>query len=296
MSALYRELPAPDGLGALASCAWEHEADEARGRRIVPDGCVDLIWLAEQELVVAGPDTSAQVAMLPAGRRSSGIRLRPGAAAAVLGLPASELRDLRVPLEQVWGAGPDRLVESLAVASPPRRLELLATAVSQRRAAPDGLVAAAAQRLARPRTRVAQVAADLGVTDRPSTRTFYEQAFGWRVHDHGPAYSGIAAPDGEGEVGGLNPGAAPSADGPLVLPFSEDLDATVTAVLAAGGTVVAGPYKFPGGRRFEFTDRSGNRLGVFADPCGAPDRAPPGAPLATVSSCPSPSRSEEQHV
>ena len=166
MSALYRELPAPDGLGALASCAWEHEADEARGRRIVPDGCVDLIWLAEQELVVAGPDTSAQVAMLPAGRRSSGIRLRPGAAAAVLGLPASELRDLRVPLEQVWGAGPDRLVESLAVASPPRRLELLATAVSQRRAAPDGLVAAAAQRLARPRTRVAQVAADLGVTER----------------------------------------------------------------------------------------------------------------------------------
>lgn len=32
MSALYRELPAPDGLGALVSCVWEHEADEARGR------------------------------------------------------------------------------------------------------------------------------------------------------------------------------------------------------------------------------------------------------------------------
>ena len=106
---------------------------------------------------------------------------------------------------------------------------------------------------------------ELGVTDLPATRAFYEQAFGWRFHDYGPAYSGIAALDGEGEIGGLNPGAAPSADGPLVLLFSEDLDATVTAVKDAGGTVVAGPYEFPGGRRFEFTDPSGNRLGVFAD-------------------------------
>ena len=179
MSDLYRELLAPDGLGALVSCVWEHEAEESRGRRIDPDGCVDLIWLAERELVVAGPDTSAQVALLPAGRRSSGIRLRPGAAAAVLGLPASELRDLRVTLGQVWGAGAERLVENLVVASPPRRLELLAAAVSERRAAPDGLVAAAAHRLARPRTRVAQVAADLGVTERTlHRRTVHAVGYG----------------------------------------------------------------------------------------------------------------------
>ena len=106
---------------------------------------------------------------------------------------------------------------------------------------------------------------ELGVTDLPATRAFYERAFGWRFHDYGPAYRGIAAPDGEGEIGGLNPGAATSADGPLVLLFSEDLDATVAAVEEAGGAVVARPYEFPGGRRFEFTDPSGNRLGVFAD-------------------------------
>ncbi|MGF2948601.1 VOC family protein [Microbacterium alcoholitolerans] len=46
---------------------------------------------------------------------------------------------------------------------------------------------------------------------------------------------------------------------------SDDLDATVTAVTSAGGTIVAGPYPFPGGRRFEFTDPSGNRLGVYAE-------------------------------
>lgn len=106
---------------------------------------------------------------------------------------------------------------------------------------------------------------EFGVTDLAAAKAFYQSAFGWGFTDYGPEYSGIQAADGEGEIGGLNPGAAPSTGGPLVLLFSEDLDATVEAVTAAGGTVVAGPYDFPGGRRFEFTDPSGNRLGVFAD-------------------------------
>jgi predicted enzyme related to lactoylglutathione lyase len=38
----------------------------------------------------------------------------------------------------------------------------------------------------------------------------------------------------------------------------------VTAVEQAGGTVTEGPYEFPGGRRFHFTDPSGNELGVWA--------------------------------
>lgn len=106
---------------------------------------------------------------------------------------------------------------------------------------------------------------ELGVTDLEATRTFYESAFGWEFNDYGPAYSGIKSPDGEGEIGGLDPGAEPSGSGPLVLLFSEDLDASVAAVESAGGSIVAGPYAFPGGRRFEFTDPSGNRLGVFAE-------------------------------
>ena len=49
-----------------------------------------------------------------------------------------------------------------------------------------------------------------------------------------------------------------------MLLFSADLDATVASVLAAGGTVVNGPYDFPGGRRFHFQDPAGNELGVWA--------------------------------
>lgn len=106
---------------------------------------------------------------------------------------------------------------------------------------------------------------EFGVTDLDITRSFYASAFGWEFTDYGPTYSGIKAADGQGEVGGLNPAAPVSADGPLVLLWSADLDATVDAVRAAGGTIVAEPYEFPGGRRFEFADPSGNRLGVYAD-------------------------------
>ena len=50
-----------------------------------------------------------------------------------------------------------------------------------------------------------------------------------------------------------------------MLLFSDDLDATLAAVAAAGGEIVNGPYDFPGGRRFHFVDPSGNELGVWAE-------------------------------
>jgi predicted enzyme related to lactoylglutathione lyase len=105
---------------------------------------------------------------------------------------------------------------------------------------------------------------EIGVADVAAAKTFYGAAFGWEFNDYGPDYAGIRAPAGRGEVGGLNPGRPAVPGGPLVLLFSDDLDATVSAVQAAGGTVTEGPYEFPGGRRFHFTDPSGTELGVWA--------------------------------
>ena len=104
---------------------------------------------------------------------------------------------------------------------------------------------------------------EINVVDLAASRAFYEQAFGWEFNDYGPDYAGIRAPSGEGEVGGLGVGRPPGPGGSLVLLYSDDLDATVTGVRAAGGTVTEEPYDFPGGRRFLFTDNSGNELGVW---------------------------------
>jgi methylphosphotriester-DNA--protein-cysteine methyltransferase len=162
----YREHGPPSGLEPLVACLWENEPAEDRAQRVVPDGCVDLIWLADRELVIAGADTGPRIVDLPAGTLSSGIRLRPGAAGGFLGLPASEVRDRHVEAALVWDDDAARLADALAAAAPARRLELLAAAVARRHAAPDPLVAGAARRLAACDARVADVAAALGVSER----------------------------------------------------------------------------------------------------------------------------------
>jgi AraC-like DNA-binding protein len=162
----YREYRPPAGLESVVACLWEQEADEDRTQRIVPDACVDLIWFAERELVVAGADTGPRSVDLAAGTRLSGIRLRPGAAGAVLGVPAVELRDQDIPLSLIWGRQGAILEEAVAGAEPGRHLAMLAAAVIGRGAEPDRLVLAAVRRLAAPMARVADVAAEVGLSER----------------------------------------------------------------------------------------------------------------------------------
>src|SRR5215217_4031364 len=94
---------------------------------------------------------------------------------------------------------------------------------------------------------------ELNVEDLAASKAFYERAFGWQFNDYGPEYAGIRRGDGDGEVGGLGVGRPPGPGGSLVILYSDDLDASVAAVEAAGGMVTEGPYDFPGGRRFLFT-------------------------------------------
>ncbi|MDJ0340725.1 helix-turn-helix transcriptional regulator [Streptomyces sp. H10-C2] len=77
--------------------------------RVLPDGCMDVIW-SDGQLIVTGPDTRAHVAETPAGARFAGLRFAPGTGPGVLGVPAYELRDLRVPLDALWPGGTARRI------------------------------------------------------------------------------------------------------------------------------------------------------------------------------------------
>ncbi|ADB48944.1 helix-turn-helix domain-containing protein [Conexibacter woesei] len=81
----------------------------ARGRagdlpthRVLPDACADVIVVGDGAAFVVGPLRAARVVDLPAnGALTAGMRLRPGAARMVLGVPVGELLDGRVPLADV---------------------------------------------------------------------------------------------------------------------------------------------------------------------------------------------------
>ena len=100
------------------------------------------------------------------------------------------------------------------------------------------------------------------VRDLAAAKRFYASAFGWQFNDYGPEYAGIKGVDGE--VGGLHQTSGTRTGGPLVILYSNALEQTLAAVRAAGGTIVREPFDFPGGRRFQFTDPSGNELGVWS--------------------------------
>ena len=101
------------------------------------------------------------------------------------------------------------------------------------------------------------------VRDLGEAKRFYAEAFGWQFTDYGPAYAGIQGEDGE--QGGIAEGEPRGDGGPLVIFYSDDLDASLAAVEAAGGTISTPPFGFPGGRRFHFRDPSGNELAVWVE-------------------------------
>jgi AraC-like DNA-binding protein len=149
----------------LVACTWEQATPTAHEQHIVPDGCVDLIWTGGG-LMVAGPDTRPRVVMLKPASRLVGARLRPGTAGAILGRPASELRDVSPDAAEVLGRDvATALLEELAWSRDPHAV--LQRAVELRGVSePDPLVCAAVWALGRPRARVDSVAADLGVSSR----------------------------------------------------------------------------------------------------------------------------------
>lgn len=116
---MYREW----ATGLAGAIAWSRVADEPQTHRILPDGCLDLIW-ADDHLLVAGPDTVAQEVTSPAGLLYAGLRFMPGTGPSVFGVPAHELRDSRVRLDQIW---PQRLVDGLTarVSEAPDRIAAL---------------------------------------------------------------------------------------------------------------------------------------------------------------------------
>jgi predicted enzyme related to lactoylglutathione lyase len=92
------------------------------------------------------------------------------------------------------------------------------------------------------------------------TKEFFSRVFDWKYKDWGDDYSDTAD---SGAASGIN------ADGgskmPLTVIYSSDLEKTKGLVVKNGGKIIVDTYAFPGGRRFHFSEPSGNELAVWSE-------------------------------
>jgi AraC-like DNA-binding protein len=175
----YRELPALGRPAPHVACVWFRDPEPApHVHRVVPDACADVVWVRGQRLSVAGPQTGPVLSAVPSGASAIGVRFRVGAAGSALGVPAGELLDRTVALDDVWGPAARRLADRLdAATTVAEARDALVTAVARRLPPPaalDGLVRAAALRAAQPRAPVEALADGLGVGERQLRRRFVD--------------------------------------------------------------------------------------------------------------------------
>ena len=197
---MYRELHPPPRLASHVACPWWRNGAAAR---VLPDGCIDLVWTGA-ELIVAGPATRALVPQTPRsdavdraqtdrsvgsrtpppsgrGEARVGVRFRIAAAGLALGLPAAELLNRSPALSDLWSDG-DELAERVAEApGVSARLGVLARGVAarlERTPAPDPLLRSAVLELRRPRVPVGELSERLSISQRQLRRRF-ESAVGY---------------------------------------------------------------------------------------------------------------------
>ena len=165
------------GLDPHVACLWRRDPrpDEVAAR-ILPDACVDIVWVQDSRLVVAGPATGPAFSRVPAGAAVAGVRFRVGAAGTALGLPARELLDLDVDLAEVWGRDAAARIAARVEAAPAGgEADALAAAVAVHGPgpdAPDALVRAAAVGVSDPAARVERLGGALGLGERQLRRRF----------------------------------------------------------------------------------------------------------------------------
>ncbi|WP_164119169.1 VOC family protein [Sphingorhabdus sp. Alg239-R122] len=107
-------------------------------------------------------------------------------------------------------------------------------------------------------TKVTPNYVEMKAVDLMATKTFYTKALGFKFTDYGPEY---AAVEGGPVQLGFASGEEPAA--PMPTFETDNLEAALNAVEKAGGAVKVPIFVFPGGRRFQFLDPSGNEVAIY---------------------------------
>jgi hypothetical protein len=169
----YVERPPDTALAGVVSSTWiQQVAPDAMpyAQRNIPTGGVELLCPLGGVPRIVGPMTLPVVEVLAPGTTIVGIRFHPGGAQSALGLPASELVDLTLAADELWGGTALRLGELVNHASSPRdALAALQRDIAERiirSPSPDPLVLEAVRLLRWRRADVGSLTSSLHVSER----------------------------------------------------------------------------------------------------------------------------------
>ncbi len=98
--------------------------------------------------------------------------------------------------------------------------------------------------------------------DLEKTKKFYSACFQWSFTDYGEWYVSFSE---SGLYGGFEKTENDIVNGALVVLYHKDLKLIKSKIISAGGNITKDIFSFPGGRRFHFTDPSGNELAVWSE-------------------------------
>jgi AraC-like DNA-binding protein len=169
----YAEWQAPAALRGPVACLWTSvvpgDGDHNHRVLVLPDACSDLIWEQGVGAYVAGPDTGPVATMTRPGTVLVGVRFRPGAGGQVLGLPLSQLRDLRVPLADLRAGAARGLPAALTPAEAAARIrDVTGTLIAD--GTRDPAIDEAASLLRDPAARTEDIAGRVGLSERQFRR------------------------------------------------------------------------------------------------------------------------------
>lgn len=82
------------------------------------------------------------------------------------------------------------------------------------------------------------------------------------IYSYGPSYVAFSE---SGLMGGFEKTDSEIVNGALVVLYHENLATIKSKVVEMGGAIVKDIFSFPGGKRFHFSDPSGNELALWSD-------------------------------
>lgn len=106
---------------------------------------------------------------------------------------------------------------------------------------------------------------ELPARDLAANKAFFRAVFAWEFTDYGRDYTAFNNAGMDGGFFKSEQSVITENGSALVVLYHHDLEACQQKIIEAGGKIIEPVFSFPGGKRFHFSDPSGNEFAVWSE-------------------------------